>query len=72
MNAHAAQKQEEEVKSTLKLMWAAIENNDIELYASFIHPDFTQFGESDPTLLVGKENGKWLCTHGHYTLLGNE
>jgi ketosteroid isomerase-like protein len=128
------QKREEEVKSTLNLMWAAIENEDIELYASFIHPDFTQFGESDPTLLVGKEaeiagirawlksssdihtemeeprvvvkgnvawisyywkdrgftngksftsrgkstrifvkeNGKWLCIHGHYTLLGNE
>ena len=47
--------QEEEVKSTLNAMWAAIENEDIELYSSFIHPEFTQFGESDPELLIGKE-----------------
>jgi ketosteroid isomerase-like protein len=123
--------QEEEVKATLIKMWEAIENKDVELYASYIHPDFTQFGESDPTLSIGKEaevngttewirnssnihtemeepivvikdsvawilyywkdhgttngeafssrgkstrifvkeNGKWLCIHGHYTLL---
>ena len=122
---------EEEVKSTLNKMWEAIEKEDIDLYASFIHPDFTQFGESDPKLLIGKEaeitgikewlanasnihtemeeprvvikgdvawisyywkdhgtsngeafssrgkstrifvkeKGKWLCIHGHYTLL---
>jgi hypothetical protein len=35
------QKQEEEVKSTLAAMWEAIENEDIELYASYVHPDFT-------------------------------
>ena len=123
--------QEEEVKATLVKMWEAIEKEDIDLYASYIHPDFTQFGESDPTLNIGKEvevegtkewisssenihtemeepivvikdsvawivyywkdrgstngeafssrgkstrifvkeNGKWLCIHGHYTLL---
>ena len=123
--------QEEEVKATLIKMWEAIENEDIETYASYIHPDFTQFGESDPVLSVGKEaevngtkewiknssnihtemeepivlikdsvawilyywkgrgttngeafssrgkstrifvkeKGKWLCIHGHYTLL---
>ena len=127
----ACSPQEEEIKSTLNKMWAAIENEDIELYDSFIHPDFTQFGESDPKLLTGKEaevagtkewmknssnihtemeeprvvikgdvawityywndrgstngqaftsrgkstrifvkeKGKWLCIHGHYTLL---
>jgi ketosteroid isomerase-like protein len=125
------QKQEEEVKATLVAMWNAIENEDIELYASYVHPDFTQFGESDPVLKTGKEaevngveewlktssnihtemeepivvikdsvawityywndrgitngeafssrgkstrifvkeNGNWLCIHGHYTLL---
>ena len=47
--------QEEEVKATLINMWEAIEKEDIELYASYIHPDFTQFGESDPTLRIGKE-----------------
>lgn len=123
--------QEEEVKATLTNMWKAIEEEDIELYASYIHPDFTQFGESDTTLKIGKETeiqgtyewiknssnihtemeepivtikdsvawivyywkdhgttngeafssrgkstrifvkekGKWLCIHGHYTLL---
>ena len=123
--------QEEEVKATLVKMWDAIENEDIERYASFIHPEFTQFGETEPTLRKGKEaevagvkdwiesssdihtemeepivvikgsvawivyywkdhgttngeafasrgkstrifvkeNGKWLCIHGHYTLL---
>ena len=123
--------QQEEVKTTLVNMWKAIEEEDIEQYASYIHPDFTQFGETDLKLKVGKEtevngtyewiknssdihtemeepivtikdsvawivyywkdrgttngeafssrgkstrifvkeNGKWLCIHGHYTLL---
>ena len=122
---------QEEVKTTLIKMWKAIEEEDIEVYASYIHPDFTQFGESDPKLKIGKEteikgtyewvnnssdihtemeepivtirdsvawivyywkdrgttngeefssrgkstrifvkeNGRWLCIHGHYTLL---
>ena len=29
-------------------MWDAIENEDIEKYASYIHKIFTQFGETDP------------------------
>jgi len=123
--------EEEEIKATLNAMWAAIENEDVDLYASFIHPDFTQFGETDQRLSIGKEaevegtrewiknsknihtemeepivvvkdsvawiiyywkdqgttrgeafasrgkstrifvkeKGKWLCIHGHYTLL---
>lgn len=122
---------EEEIKATLTQMWAAIEAEDIDTYASFIHPDFTQFGEYDSVLKRGKEvellgvrnwvetadnihtemeepvvsirgntawityywmdsgmngetpfasrgkstrifvkeNEKWLCIHGHYTLL---
>lgn len=124
-------KLEEEVKATLIDMWDAIENEEIERYASYIHADFTQFGETDPKLKIGreteingtnewiknssnihtemeepivvvkdavawiiyywkdsgttngeafssrgkstrifvKEKGKWLCIHGHYTLL---
>ena len=124
-------KQEAEVKAALKEMWDAIEKRDIDRYAGYVHPDFTQFGENDSTLRVGKEaevaaigdymkrshdvhtemidphvtisgdvawvayywsdsgftnelafashgkstrifvreNGKWLCIHGHYTLL---
>lgn len=120
-----------EIKSVLTEMWDAIEKEDIERYASFVHPDFTQFGETDPILRIGKnaelegirgwletssnihtemlepritingnvawityywsdngitngekfashgkstrifvkEKGKWLCIHGHYTLL---
>jgi len=114
-------------------MWNAIEKGDIERYASYIHQDFTQFGEYDSVLRSGKtseikgikdwiesstaihtemhepnitingntafityywsdsgitdgkpfatrgkstrifvkENNKWLCIHGHYTLLPN-
>ncbi len=121
----------EAVKATLIEMWDAIEKEDVDRYASYIHPDFTQFGETDSVLRVGKEaeideirgwieasenihtdmeaprvtikgnvawivyywsdagttnskpfatrgkstrifvkeNGKWLCIHGHYTLL---
>lgn len=123
--------QQEAVKACLIDMWDAIEKEDIERYATYIHPDFTQFGETDPTLAIGKqaevngveewvktasnihtemeeprvtvkgevawityywkdrgttngesfasggkstrifvkEQGKWLCIHGHYTLL---
>jgi ketosteroid isomerase-like protein len=122
---------EKAVKETLTAMWDAIEKEDIERYANYIHHDFTQFGETDPTLNIGKqieidgvrdwvknsdgihtemieprvvikenvawityywsdsgttngkafaskgkstrifvkENEKWLCIHGHYTLL---
>ena len=119
----------EEVKATLIAMWKAIETGDVERYASYIHPDFTSFGENDVYLASGqelevrniadylqraqnvhtemhqpevtvlgrvawityywtdsgllegkrfssrgkstrifvKEDGKWLCIHGHYT-----
>ncbi|MDH3648913.1 MAG: nuclear transport factor 2 family protein [Saprospiraceae bacterium] len=123
--------QEEEVKESLINMWDAIEREDITSYSSYIHPDFTQFGESDSKLKIGremeingiaewmknssnihtemeeprvvikgdvawityywkdsgttdgeafssrgkstrifvKEEGRWMCIHGHYTLL---
>lgn len=119
------------VKDTLTEMWDAIEQEDVERYATYIHENFSQFGETDTTLNVGKrdevegvrewvktsdgihtemidpiitlkdnvawityywsdqgttagkpfaskgkstrifvkENGRWLCIHGHYTLL---
>ena len=59
-----ASRDADEVKATLVQMWAAIEAGDAERYATFVHPDFTQFGESDPYLA----QGKWLCIHGRYTL----
>jgi ketosteroid isomerase-like protein len=126
--------QEAEIKATLTDMWDAIEKGDIDRYASYIHPDFTQFGETARVLREGKEaevkaikdwieeptkvhtemrdpkvavrgdtawityywedegttkgepfatkgkstriyvreKGKWLCIHGHYTLLEDE
>ena len=120
-----------EIRETLIAMWQAIEEGDIERYSSYVHPDFTQFGEYDSvrrsgkeaevaaikdwiersspistsmkspkitingnmafisyywsdhgitdgkpfatkgksTRIFVKEKGKWLCIHGHYTLL---
>lgn len=127
--SNAAEK--EQVKATLLAMWDAIEQGDMKRYASYIHNDFSQFGEYDSVLRSGKpaeisaikdwvnrsspihtemqspevtingntafityywsdrgttdgkpfatrgkstrifvkEDGKWLCIHGHYTLL---
>ena len=123
--------EKEEIKRTLVEMWHAIETGDLDRYATYVHPEFTQFGEYDSILSVSKEtelngiknwlknssdihtemidpkitingktawivyywsdngltngerfetrgkstrifvkeNGKWLCIHGHYTLL---
>jgi ketosteroid isomerase-like protein len=47
--------QKEEIKATLVGMWQAIEEENVALYASYIHQDFTQFGENDSTLRMGKE-----------------
>ena len=127
------EKDQEAIKATLVKMWDAIEKEDIDTYASFIHPDFTQFGEFDEKLKIGKDlevkgtldwvlnsenihtemidplvtikgdvgwityywsdsgvsggkaftskgkstrifvkvSDKWLCIHGHYTILPN-
>ena len=122
---------EDEIKAVLVDMWAAIEDEDLDRYASHVHPDFTSFGETDLYLNEGRdyelrayadylsrvdgvhtemhqpsvtvrgdvawityywtdagtrangerftsrgkstrifvrENGRWLCIHGHYTL----
>lgn len=44
----------DDVRATMVQMWQAIENGDVEKYASFVHPDFTQFGENDTYLAEGK------------------
>jgi len=44
----------DDVKATMVEMWRAIENGDVEKYASFVHPEFTQFGENDTYLAEGK------------------
>ena len=125
------EQEKQAIKTTLIEMWDAIEKGDVERYTCYIHDDFTQFGETDSILNIGKEaevkgvaewvknssgihtemdeplitvkgnvawityywrdngitngepfasrgkstrifvreNGRWLCIHGHYTLL---
>lgn len=55
VGAQGPSKDAEEVKATLVQMWTAIEAGDVERYATFVHPEFTQFGENDPYLAEGKE-----------------
>jgi ketosteroid isomerase-like protein len=43
----ATERDAEEVKATLVAMWAAIEQGEVERYATYIHPDITVFGEND-------------------------
>jgi ketosteroid isomerase-like protein len=43
------------ILSTLTAMWDALEHADIDRYASFIHPNFTSFGEEDTYLNSGKD-----------------
>jgi ketosteroid isomerase-like protein len=50
----AAPSDEEQIKSTLVKMWAALEDGDIEQYAKYVHPDYTVFGEGDVYLAEGK------------------
>jgi ketosteroid isomerase-like protein len=125
----SSEKDKEAVKAALVSMWDAIEKGDVARYGSYLHPDFTAFGENDEYLAEGrdvevrtyadylktaknihtemhqprvtvrgdvawityywtdsgevdgkrvssrgkstrifvKEDGKWLCIHGHYT-----
>ena len=48
-------KEEQAIRDTLTAMWDAIEKEDIERYATYIHEDFTQFGETRARLDVGKQ-----------------
>ena len=50
-----AQGAEEEIKAVLVDMWDALEQGDLERYASHVHDDFTSFGETDRYLNEGKE-----------------
>ena len=49
-----AQSDEDAVKQTLIDMWDAIEQGDLERYATYVHDDFTSFGETDTYLNEGK------------------
>ncbi len=46
---------EEAIEQTLIAMWDAVEQGDVDRYASYIHPDFTAFGEFDTYIAKGKD-----------------
>ncbi len=50
-----ATEDEAAIKAVLTDMWDALEKHELDRYALHVHPDFTQFGENDSTLLVGKK-----------------
>lgn len=55
VSGEVASSDAEQVKATLIAMWEAIEDGDADTYAQYVHPDFTQFGESDVYLTQGKD-----------------
>ncbi len=55
MFAQEVDRDSQDVKQTLIAMWDAIERGDLDGYASYIHPEFTSFGETDVYLAEGKE-----------------
>ncbi|MGE0124343.1 MAG: DUF4440 domain-containing protein [Dehalococcoidia bacterium] len=44
-----------EIKAALVAMWDAIEQGDVDRYATYLHPAFTAFGENDTYLAEGKD-----------------
>ena len=44
-----------DIQAALVSMWDAIEKGDVDRYATFVHPDFTSFGENDTYITEGKE-----------------
>jgi ketosteroid isomerase-like protein len=52
--AEASSDVAEEIKAILVDMWDAVEQGDLERYASHLHDDFTSFGETDTYLNEGK------------------
>ena len=49
------QTEETQIKAVLTDMWDAIEKNDLERYASHLHPDISVFGETNTYLDQGKD-----------------
>jgi len=47
--------EEEAVKATLTSMWQAVEEGDLKKYASFVHSEYTAFGENDVYLAEGRD-----------------
>lgn len=42
------------IEDAIVSMWAAVEAGDVDRYMSYIHPDYTLFGEGDIYLQSGK------------------
>lgn len=54
-NAASAQSADaDQIKSNIVSMWAAVEKGDVDTYMTYIHPDYTSFGEGDLYLQEGK------------------
>ena len=53
----ASQKQDDQASiiANVHAMWKAIENDNLNDYMQYIHPDYTLFGESDAYLHEGKD-----------------
>lgn len=45
----------ETIKQNLVNMWAAVEDGDVGEYLTYVHPDYTVFGEGDIYLQAGKD-----------------
>ena len=44
-----------EIKAAMVAMWDAIERGDVDRYATYVHPDFTSFGENDTYITEGRD-----------------
>lgn len=44
-----------DIRAALVAMWDAIEKGDVDRYATYVHPNFTSFGENDTYLTEGKD-----------------
>lgn len=51
----ARSKDAADITAALVAMWDAIEKGDVDRYATYVHPDFTSFGENDTYITEGKD-----------------
>ena len=53
--AHATPADQQTIKDNIVAMWAAVEKGDVPTYMTYIHPDYSSFGEGDLYLQEGKD-----------------
>jgi ketosteroid isomerase-like protein len=51
----AQQDDESQIIESIHSMWKAVTDSDLDMYLSFIHPDYSVFGEGDVYLHEGKD-----------------